>query len=114
MSAFEDRLAELLVSEKDRIEEAVAMVQRAADAWVQAFREQAEKMVKDPKSQYAFMPTPVPAVEVTPIPANDPVEETPAHMRVPDSVLAQASIVGMVGRQWRAGDEDAINANMKM
>lgn len=112
MSAFEDRLAELLAEEKTRIEEAVALVQRAADAWVQAFREQAEKMVKDPKSQYAFMPTPVPAVEVTPIPANDPVEETPAHMRVPES--AQASIVGMVGRQWRAGDEDAINANMKI
>lgn len=112
MSAFEDRLAELLAEEKARIEQAVALVQRAADAWVQAFREQAEKMVKDPKSQYAFMPTPVTAVEVTPIPANDPDEETPPHMRVPET--AQAVINGMVGRQWRAGDEDAINANMKI
>lgn len=109
MSAFEDRLAELLAEEKSRIEEAVALVQRAADAWVQAFREQAEKMAKEPpKAPPLVTLTPIIGVNILP----EPKDETPSHMRVPET--AQAVINGMVGRQWRAGDEDAINQNMKI
>ena len=74
MSSLEDTLAALLRSEVDK---AVAKVQAAADAWVVAFREQAERMIKDPASWNAFLPTPVPEAYVVNLVPNVPPMPVP-------------------------------------
>lgn len=81
MTSLEQSLAAVLQAEVDK---RVSIVQAAADAWVQAFKEQAERMIRDPATQYAFMPTPVPTYVPIPravIEAEN--EQMPAHMRLP-------------------------------
>ena len=120
MSAFEDRLAELLAQEQARIDEVVADVRAAAMRAVEAFEKLAGQIAAgliltpqvDMKAVIASKAKEMDDAIIAAVTA-EPVPTTPAHMRVPGlSPESLAIFEGMAGRQQF--DHDAIAANMRV
>lgn len=124
MSAFEDRLAELLAQEQARIDEVVAEVRAAGLNAIAAFAKLAGQIaagqvlvpqgdIKPAVAELAKRMDDSIAETVAALTVAEPVPTTPAHMRVPGlSPESQAIFEGMAGRQQF--DHDAIAANMRV